>query len=168
MPKQIKNKVLPEREMKNCKLGIAVMSAAFVLGGVLMALISVLGKGGTPGTVLSVAVALVLAVYLVLCLWHCLQGFVTYEKQENYGVLLTSVLTAFAAFTCVLNVQLALTMLFSSLGMESTAKDIIGGRSFEEFVAMQRTPWLMIIAGVSSGVIAGLIAMRKIGKTMGQ
>lgn len=168
MPKQIKTKELPAGEKTNCKLGIAVMLAAFAFGGTLMALVSVLEKGGTAGTALGIAVAVFLVTFFAFSLWHCIQGFITYEKQENYGVLMTAVLTAFSAFSCILNVQLALTMLLSSLGMDDAAKDVIGGRSFNEFMATQRTPWIMMIAGVTSAVVAGLIALRKFAQTMQQ
>lgn len=166
MPKQIKTRELPAGERTNCRLGIAVLFAAFAFGGTLIGLVSVLENGGTAGTLMGVAASCLLVVFLALSLWHCIQGFITYEKQENYGVLMTAVLTAFSAFSCVLNIQLALTLFFSAVGMEDTAKSVLGGRSFEEFIVTQRTPWLMMIAGVTSAVIAGLIAIRKLGQTI--
>lgn len=164
MPKQIKTKSLSDRELKNSKLGIAVMVAAFAFGGTILGLTSVLENGGSAGTALGIAVACCLVLFLALSLWHCIQGFVTYEKQEHYGVLMTSVLTAFSAFSCILNVQMALSLFFASIGAEDVSKSVIGGRSFDDFMATQRTAWIIMIFGVAAGVTAGLIAMTKLGK----
>lgn len=164
MPKQIKTKALPEGERTNCRLGIAAMVAAFAFGGTLMALISVLEKGGTAGDALGIAVFGCLVLFLAVSMWHCIQGIVTYEKHEHYGVLMTSVLTGVSVLGCLLNVQMSLSLLLTSLGMEDAAKSVIGGRSFAEFMAGQRTAWIIMIIGVSTGVFAGLIGMSKLGK----
>ena len=163
MPKQIKKKELPKGERTNSLLGIFTMIAAFALGGTLMALISVLEKGGTAGTALGIAVFGCLVLFLAIALWHCIQGIVTYEKHEHYGVLLTSVLSGVSVLGCLLNIQMALSLLFTSLGMEDAAKNVIGGRSFAEFISGQRMAWIIMIVGVATGVFTGLIGMGKLG-----
>ena len=164
MPKQIKKKELPAGEKKNAVLGVIVMLAAFAFGGTILGLTSVLEKGGTAGTALGIAVACCLALFLAVSLWHCIQGIITFEKQENYGVLLTSVLTAFSAFACILNVQMALSLFFAAIGMEDLSKSVIGDRSFDTFMATQRTAWIIMIFGVAAGVGAGLAAMSKLSR----
>ena len=167
MPKQIKTKALPAGELTNSKISILTMLAAFAFGGTLMALISVLEKSGTPGTALGVSVFVCLVLFLAFSLWHCIQGIITYEKHEHYGVLLTSVLTVFSSFACILNTQMALSLFLTSIGMEDAAKSVVGGRSFAEFMSTQRTAWIIMVLGVTTGVMSGLIGMLKISKNGG-
>ena len=168
MPKQIKVKHLDPRELKNAKLSIAALGGAFLFGGTFTALLSVLGKESADGSPLAVAVSCSFVIYLILLLIHCIHGFVTFEKLDHYGVLMTSVLTAFSAFTAILNVQFAAALFFTALGMEDSAKSVIGGKGFDEFMQTQRTSGILMSCGVAGAIIAGLIGIVKLGKNAGK
>ena len=52
--------------------------------------------------------------------------------------------------------------------MEDSAKSVIGGKGFDEFMQTQRTSWILMICGVAAAMIAGLIGIVKLGKNAGK
>ena len=168
MPKQIKSNKLSPHEVTNARLSIAALTAAFAFGGTFMALLSILGKETDKGAAIAVAVSCCFALYLVMLFVHCIHGIVTFEKQEKYGVLMSAVLTGFSAFTAILNVQFMTALFLTAIGQDDTAKSVIGGRGFDEFMAGQRTSWILMILGVAAAIVAGLTGIVKLGRNVGK
>lgn len=160
MPKQVKAPAFAAGEKKNRILALIAMISAFALGGALSVLIATLDtasaeKGSLPGLLSFIAYAL----FFVLTTVHCIHGVAVFGKNEHYGVLFPSLINGVSAFTALINIQFALTLLFSSIGEQELAGRVIGNRSFDTFMADQRTSWMLMIFGIAITMLTGFAAV---------
>lgn len=160
MPKQVKAPAFAPGEKKNRILALIAMISAFALGGALSVLIATLDtasseKGSLPGLFSFITYTL----FLALTAAHCIHGVVVFGRHEHYGVLFSSILNGVSAFTALINIQFALSLLFSSIGEEGLASKVIGQRSFDQFMADQRAAWALLIFGIALTMLTGLSAV---------
>lgn len=168
MPKKIKSAEFTAEEKRHAILGVVVMAVSLGLCGSLGVLLSELAKDDSGGGAFAIVTFVFYVLYVVLTLTHCVQGVKYWSKKENYGVLCTSALTGFGALSALINIQLALAMLFSTLKMDDAAKNVIGDNSFPEFIAAQHSAWVLMIVGTAAAMLAGTAAIVKLVKNIGK
>lgn len=166
MPKQIKSPGFAPGEKTNSVLAICAMFSAFALGSALVSLLrSIDENGSTLSGLLGLICFAAYALFFALTAAHCIHGIMMYGRHENYGMLFCSMLSGVSAFTALINIQFALSMLFSSIGESELASSVIGDRSFDQFMADQRSSWMLMTLGVGLALLGGIIAViRSMGK----
>lgn len=164
MPKKIKSKGLEKHEKRNRIIALFAMIASFAMGGLLLALMKALDGDSDPSKAICIGNFAAYCVFLILTAVHFVHGLIVWKKKENYGVLFSSIGSGIAAFSALLNIRFELSMLFSSLGMEEKAEKIVGGVSFETFMAGQRSAWSLMLFGMGLSMLLGVIAIIRLTK----
>ena len=153
MPKKIKEKLLEKSEKTNCVLAIIEMLIASGFAGVLVWLGKELDENIAKWKCL-----IVFGVYMLFFIFtavHCVQGISVFKKHENYGILFRSIISGAAAVTALANLQFAITLLLSSLKLDNAAQRVIGSRTFDDFIAAQRGPWVLLLIGITAAILIG-------------
>jgi hypothetical protein len=158
MPKQIKKETITKAEKTNRVLAIIAMVATFAFGAALILFMKdfINHESLWRGLVIVGTYAL----FTLLLLAHCLNGFMLFSKEENYGVMFQSMLTAAAAFTALLNAKFAVVMTLSALGKDTAAQNLIGSdNTMDDFILAQSTAWVLLICGIAAAILVGIISM---------
>lgn len=87
---------------------------------------------------------------------HCLHGVYVYKKQEHYGVLFQAILSGVCALAALANLQFALVLIFSALGLDSYAEKFAGSGSLDDFVSAQSGAWIMLIFAIALAIVIGM------------
>lgn len=160
MPKKIKERLLEKDEKRNCGIGIAAMIFAVLFGGVLIWLMRELDENIAGWKCIIVFCAYIL--FLIFEAVHCLQSISVFKRHENYGTLFCGIVSGAAAVAALANLQFAITLLLSSVGKTDLAQRVIGDRTFDEFIQMQRAPWVMLVSGIFAALLIGFASIAKL------
>ena len=125
MPKQIKTKSISKEEKKNRMIALGAMLASFLLGALLLAMMKAISGDKDPAAPLGICCFISYIAFLVLTAAHFVSGIIIYHKQENYGVLFSSIGSGISAFAALLNIRFELSLLFSSVGADGLAKKAV-------------------------------------------
>ena len=163
MPKQIKAKSVSRSQNLNRWFAVFSMIAAFLYAGGLSALVkSINDKGDTGSSLFGLLCFAAYVLFLGLTCSHCIHGIVRFGREENYGMLFSSILSGVTAFSLLINIQFSLCILFSAVNEDDIAKKIIGGAGFDSFMVNQRTAWMLMLFGTGLSMFVGMTALIKI------
>jgi hypothetical protein len=164
MPKQIKKEKITKSERNNRIWAILAMVSAFLFGAALILFMKdfINNESLWRGLVIVGTYSL----YTLLAIVHCLHGFNVFRKEEHYGVLFQSILTAAAAFAALLSGKFAVVMTLSALGKDTAAQNLIGSdTTMDDFVLAQSTAWILLICGIAAVILVGIISIVRLAKT---
>ena len=163
MPKQIKKPQPKQSDIAFRKWALAAFFSAVLFGSVFAALIKkVLDSGeAVPMTILFCAYV----IYLVMTGLAAWRGIMAYAREDAGAALLHGILLAFSSVFALVNVRLAIVMLLESYKKTETSKKLIGEQSVSDFIASQRTAWVLMAVGMAFCVVVGVLAIVKLAST---
>jgi hypothetical protein len=161
MPKKIIKNKISGCEKASRILAVIAMLATFAFGTALVFLIKNL-SGNDVSRLLGCLTFAGYVLFFGLTAAHCIQGIYVFHKQEHYSILFQAILTGFAAFSALVNVQFALAMLFSAVGKDSLAEKVIGDTSFDDFMSTQHSSWTLLTFGIGVVICVGIAGAVKL------
>ena len=158
MPKQIKKRELPKFEKTHHILSVVTMLLSIALTTLLILIVRQSSADKEP-KVLGIATFAVYALFMIACLAHLIQGYISFGKHESYASLFSAMLTSVSLFGMLLNIQFMLALMFTSAGADKLAEKVVGGTGLTDFMSTQSSVWGFFIAGLSTAVFAGLMSL---------
>ncbi|MCD7740601.1 MAG: hypothetical protein LUI06_00080 [Ruminococcus sp.] len=159
MPKQIKITKITKGERANRILALLAMIAAFIYGGSFILLLNELSSDDDVPAYIGIAAFAAYVVLFGLCVTHCIQGVWVYKRQEHYGVLFQAIIMGASAFAMLINLQLELAILFTSLGLDSLTEKVVGDSTYEDFISNQNSAWILLILAIAAIITIGIAAI---------
>ncbi|MGN0624597.1 MAG: hypothetical protein ACI4JA_11710 [Oscillospiraceae bacterium] len=162
MPKQIKKEVIPASEKVNRVFAVISMAAALILAGLLIFLLPQLLNDESP--VKACIISGGYFVFMLSCILHCITGFVSYGKTQDFTGLFHGLISLVCTFLCLLNLRFVLVLLFSGLNMDSAANKLVGDHTMTEFVNAQTSDWTGLIFAMAAMLIIGIVGIVRLSK----
>ena len=160
MPVRIKRPEVKKSDIAFRKWALAAFLSAAVFGTVFAALINTILDAGkaVPTTILFCAYV----IYLVMTALAAWKGISAYAREDVGAALFQGLLLCFSAICALVNMRLAIVMLLEAYGKSESAEKLMGEQSTSEFIASQRTPWIMLAIGMALGIAVGVLAIVKL------
>lgn len=97
--------------------------------------------------------------YFVSCVTSLALGVRAYRREDNVRVLAQSAFFLAASVFCLMNLQLALAVVFSAFDLDEAARKVTGAQTYGDFVQGQFASWVCLIAGMVGTLVTGILAV---------
>ena len=166
MPVTIKKPQAKKSDLTFRKWAIAAFFTAALFASAFAALINKILDSGKPAptTVLFCAYC----IYIAGTVTAAVMGIRAYTKEDAGAALFQGLLLLFSAITAIVNLRLAIVMLLESFGKSEMSKKIMGDQTARDFIASQRTGWILLAAGMAVCLGVGVMATVKLAKSRKQ
>lgn len=162
MPKQIKKEVIPASEKVNRIFAVISMAAALLLAGLLIFLLPQLLEDESPVKACVVSGGFFL--FMLSCILHCVTGFVSYAKVQDFTGLFHGIISLMCTVVCLLNLRFVLVLLLSGLNMDNAAQKLVGDHTMTEFVNAQTSDWTGLVFAMCAMLIIGIFGIVRLAK----